>query len=724
MTTSEKTIKISADSSQARKEFAKLFADLQKQRKLGLKLDPSVEKIFNGEASKQLDALKRAMGGAEIRAAAAAKKAFGAEATEEDRAHFIKMSKRAREYRTQFNNLGGLAAGGQDVDASKSSTFKQMLGATGIMKYGITAATVGRGFQDYNAAMAANSDYLKLRGMGLTRDRAMGDIKTGVKLGYAPEETRNLMAETMRITGKYNPKLLNQIQGFSRAYGLDTSLLTNNASALYKSAGGAANVAKQQSEILASAIAAKLDRSKLADYLSTANALLENMSETSGVNTANLSAMLGMITGMGGTMTPQLAGRNISALDQALRSPNQQQAGVIYSSLAKTLAEGGYNGDLGMAMRLIQESGISGINTTNSNFPHLASAGKLGPFQDVFAAYDPTKFVKNIAENIDKFSKVNPLLGGLVANQYFKGGPVVGAEFIEATKNSPNMSKEESLKWISKMNTGQQTDLADVLQSTEGTTEELKALNKFNQEKIGAQMLPAVNKIKDVLLHFENSILGGPPMPTMMEFIKTETRDIFDRATPKRSTDNIWDKLMKTTGVRPSGWKNLVSVGTSAVGKPNYWQGAKGKAYAKINNNYDDIISSAAQQFDVDPLLVKAMMTQESAFDPNAESHAGAMGLMQLMPGTAKDEGVTDPFDPTQNIYGGVSYLKKQLIKYKGNVPLALAAYNAGPGAVDRAGGIPNNGETPNYVNKITQYYDQYKNQNKIMPSDISSLHH
>ncbi|MGB9640205.1 MAG: lytic transglycosylase domain-containing protein [Anaerolineales bacterium] len=150
----------------------------------------------------------------------------------------------------------------------------------------------------------------------------------------------------------------------------------------------------------------------------------------------------------------------------------------------------------------------------------------------------------------------------------------------------------------------------------------------------------------------------------------------------------LLDKYLSEGGVNASSDQSVsVKTGTTEPGK------------------FADIIQKAAEKFQVDPKLIVAVIKAESNFNPQAKSPAGAIGLMQLMPGTAAGLGVQNPFDPFENINGGVKLLHRLLEKYNQNIPLALAAYNAGSGAVDQYGGVPPYPETKLYIQRVLQYY-------------------
>lgn len=126
----------------------------------------------------------------------------------------------------------------------------------------------------------------------------------------------------------------------------------------------------------------------------------------------------------------------------------------------------------------------------------------------------------------------------------------------------------------------------------------------------------------------------------------------------------------------------------------------------------DQLVNTNASQWNVDPALVKAIIANESGFNASATSNVGAQGLMQLMPGTAAGLGVTNAYDPAQNVYGGTRYIKGLLDRFNGDVRKAVAAYNAGPGAVEKYGGVPPYAETQNYVENVLASYEKYRNQN------------
>ena len=138
-------------------------------------------------------------------------------------------------------------------------------------------------------------------------------------------------------------------------------------------------------------------------------------------------------------------------------------------------------------------------------------------------------------------------------------------------------------------------------------------------------------------------------------------------------------------------------------------QAAGASAGAASGGQYDALIEQAAARNGVDPAVLHGLIQQESGFDPSARSGAGAMGLTQLMPGTASSLGIANPLDPAESIEGGARYLAEMLSKFAGNTADALAAYNAGPGAVQQYGGVPPYAETQSYVQKVLGYAESYR---------------
>jgi soluble lytic murein transglycosylase-like protein len=187
-----------------------------------------------------------------------------------------------------------------------------------------------------------------------------------------------------------------------------------------------------------------------------------------------------------------------------------------------------------------------------------------------------------------------------------------------------------------------------------------------------------------------------PARSQIVSYMDSNGKRVFINSEPPTVARPSRIPLLRTsaTGIalRTTQTSSVISAGMSAAEQSNR---------AKI----EEMIREVSARYRVDPALVRAVMQTESNWNSSAVSRRGALGLMQLVPGTAQQLGVSNAFDPKQNLDGGVRYLHTLLERYNGDLDKALAAYNAGPGAVDRAGGIPRYRETRDYVQKVTDSY-------------------
>ncbi len=167
-----------------------------------------------------------------------------------------------------------------------------------------------------------------------------------------------------------------------------------------------------------------------------------------------------------------------------------------------------------------------------------------------------------------------------------------------------------------------------------------------------------------------------------------------------------------TATAQPATFASALQAATTAdTATPAAYAGTTGAAQS---TPYDGLIEQAAQRYGVEPAVLHGLIQQESGFDPNAQSSAGASGLTQLMPGTASSLGVANPLDPAEAIEGGARYLGQMMSEFGGNTADALAAYNAGPGAVKQYGGVPPYAETQSYVTKVLGYAEAYRQSHPV----------
>jgi soluble lytic murein transglycosylase-like protein len=205
-------------------------------------------------------------------------------------------------------------------------------------------------------------------------------------------------------------------------------------------------------------------------------------------------------------------------------------------------------------------------------------------------------------------------------------------------------------------------------------------------------------------------------LKTMMELqALNKLGSVSSMNTGNQSNDlfqQLFTQALRNSGGLPTGTNTFGAVKSMldmhpafTVSQPPRSLSALSKTEYQAPKSLDEIISKAADRYQLPKKLIQAVIHHESGFKPDAVSPAGASGLMQLMPATARGLGVSNIFDPEENVFAGTKYLKQMLDKYNGDIDLALAAYNAGPGNVDKYDGLPPFKETTAYVKKVTDTF-------------------
>ncbi len=311
----------------------------------------------------------------------------------------------------------------------------------------------------------------------------------------------------------------------------------------------------------------------------------------------------------------------------------------------------------------------------------------LNGFGDYVAAYGgavPDTILQSYNQQLkaiaDEFGIVVPQLN----NQL---GPTLGGQKFELDQQQFKVQQRYTDAQIRKIN----NDIAI-------SNREL-ALKIANYQNGGASV-PTGDIDKQVRTLRQQQVGLGSQMRVLQQRIAglpgADARDDDQEAQFQKLRSDLADLQQKNADIEGQlGYLNGLKIETQAAMPTSSIQVPRGA------ENYASIARNVAAEMGVDPDLVLRVIQAESGFNPQARSGVGAQGLMQLMPGTARQMGVKNAWDPEQNIRGGVKYLKMMLDRYGGDVALALAAYNAGPGAVDKAGGIPRIKETQNYVAKI-----------------------
>lgn len=308
----------------------------------------------------------------------------------------------------------------------------------------------------------------------------------------------------------------------------------------------------------------------------------------------------------------------------------------------------------------------------------------------------------------------SPTAGGSLDPASSTGTALPSADFAQLLTAYAQLEQASALDSLL---TGSASDVTDPLMSSGPSSLGLSALGSVNGPLTGTDLNPAM----PISLTGSPDTNSGLALSALLGQAQLPSASASPNTTPANAMAALFAYISAAMGVQVPSIASALTTGTGSSSAPT---GAPGMADANLSGTtpaidpnselnaslsadsqqgIDNLINQLAPNYGLDPTVVRAVVKQESDYSPVARSDAGALGLMQLMPSTAAELGVTDPFNVEQNLRGGMTYLSNLLDQYKGNLPLALAAYNAGPSAVTAYGGIPPYPQTQSYVAAIMQ---------------------
>lgn len=628
------------------------------------------------------------------------------------------LQEERRELEAQERQIRRLGAQGSSAatDISGMGQAQQQGGWSGMKKalgWGLAAAG---GFSLLGFLSQSRAKYQQSVGHEATLSARgiSGGYGDNIGVGIGPLEQMALLesiSQSTGMSGKKAGKAANLSGAFARAMGVDPNQAAGVYGTMYGATGNA-DYGTGALGMMGEAIKKGLDKARMTELMTLVNRNTQTTAQAMGGSGAS-GGQVGAATAL------------------AIEALKASQAGAGYGQFAKS-AE----------FSNIMQNGMKGAGTTAGDIMLFKAMGGYGGQMDFEKIHSLNKMKQggflerpDVLQDIIGQMSGSPMARAGQLESYFKSWGIDGKGSEQMIKmfDSGFLGKLTAAlkggKSIESLKTSDPALYKEYKQQASGLNGMDKLAREAERERLhleaGEKLNEALGSLEDAVMKLASSMMKsetferliksvdktGTSLESLVEMIKnpTETASKAAGSATSEAAINIME-----TGISP------LRGGLQALG----WKPPKDMKSKKTA--YEEIIQSASMPgfgrgfSSIDPNLLKAVIKQESGFNKNAVSSKGAIGLMQLMPGTASDMGVKNPYDPEQNIKGGAKYLKSLISKYNGDVDKTLAAYNAGSGNVDKAvktakqkGGhwttyLPKKSETLPYISAVKKNYEEF----------------